>query len=135
MSRLKTSSKIVNVIIALLFFLFAKLQLNDPDPIVWFSIYAVIGIMFVYSTFRLLPNWILYLTLAGTLGFAIYHLPYFLEWIKTENKSELFGEMQSERYYIEGTREFMGLLIVLLALTYLLIQNRKRLRKNGVDAN
>jgi len=127
MSRLKTSSKIVNVIMALLFFLFAKLQLNDPDPIVWFSIYAVVGIMFVYSIFKVLPNWILYLTLAGTLGFTMYHLPYFLEWIKAENKLELFGEMQSEKYYIEGTREFMGLLIVLSALLYLMIQNRKRL--------
>ena len=127
MSRLKTSSKIVNVIMALLFFLFAKLQLNDPDPIVWFSIYAVVGIMFVYSIFKVLPNWILYLTLAGTLGFTMYHLTYFLEWIKAENKLELFGEMQSEKYYIEGTREFMGLLIVLSALLYLMIQNRKRL--------
>jgi hypothetical protein len=34
--------------------------------------------------------------------------------------------MSEDRYYLEGTREFLGLLIALAAVIYLTVQNRRR---------
>ena len=40
-----------------------------------------------------------------------------------DNKSELFGEMVYEKPYLEGTREFLGL--VLAAITFLFQLKKK----------
>lgn len=126
MSELSLKSKFVNAVLAILFFAFAYLQLNDPDPLVWFSIYGLVGLFFLIALFRGVPIFLLYLTLSGLLLFALYHLPYFYEWMSSDHKEELFGEMKQDRYYIEGTREFLGLLIAFGALLFLLRQTRLR---------
>jgi len=52
--------------------------------------------------------------------FAFYHVGHFYDWLLSDDKSELFGDMIYDKPYIEGTREFMGLLIAIGALIYLL---------------
>ena len=51
--------------------------------------------------------------------FALFHLGYFYDWLMSDDKSEIFGEMVYEKPYIEGTREFLGLFIAMAALLYL----------------
>ena len=52
--------------------------------------------------------------------FAFYHVGNFYDWLLSNDKSELFGDMIYDKPYIEGAREFMGLLIAIGALIYLL---------------
>jgi hypothetical protein len=41
-----------------------------------------------------------------------------MNWLQVENKEAIFGEMVYEKPYLEGTREFLGLLIGALSLLY-----------------
>ena len=125
MKRLGTVRTVVNIFLALVFILFAIVQLNDPDPAIWFSIYLLTAVLCAVSIFRKIPLVLLYGFGLVLLFYAAMHLEFAMKWMLSENKSELFGEMQEDKYYLEGTREFLGLLIVILAVVYLLVQNKK----------
>ena len=126
MSSLKPWKKALNITLAVLFFLFAYVQLNDPDPVVWFSIYFVVGLLALISAFRPLPMILLYTVFAGLVLYSGLHFPYLIEWLVSEEPGDLFGEMTDDKYYIEGTREFLGLLIAIGAVVYLMVQNKSR---------
>ncbi len=125
MKQLGTARTVVNIFLAFVFILFAIVQLNDPDPAIWFSIYLLTAVLCAVSIFRRIPLALLYGFGLVLLFYAAMHLEFAVEWILSENKSELFGEMQEDKYYLEGAREFLGLLIVILAVVYLLVQNKK----------
>ena len=42
-----------------------------------------------------------------------------MDWIQIDHKEELFGKMVYEKPYLEGTREFLGLLIAAGGLFFL----------------
>ena len=125
MARLKPWKKALNITLAVLFALFAYVQLNDPDPVVWFSAYFVVGLLALISAFRPLPMLLLYGVFAALVLYSGLHFPYLIEWLFSEEPGDLFGEMTDEKYYVEGTREFLGLLIAIFAVVYLMAQNRK----------
>lgn len=100
--------------------LFAFIQLNDPDPILWFSIYAFIALLALGSNYKAIPKWFLWIVLLLLLFYSIEYFPFLLDWFHTENKDELFGEMVYDKPYLEGTREFLGLIISALVVVYLL---------------
>jgi hypothetical protein len=106
--------------------LFALVQLNDPDPYVWFAIYILVALALIASIFVSLPMWAIYMAAAGLILYAGFHASYFMEWLSSDNPGELFGEMSEDKYYLEGTREFLGLLIALAAVVYLVAQNRDK---------
>ncbi|MEX0313957.1 MAG: transmembrane 220 family protein [Allomuricauda sp.] len=103
--------KIINFLLFALFGLFAFLQLNDKDGLLWFSIYAIVALVHLYATFKPLNRILLWGLLILLLIYCLYHAPYLWEWLQVNHKSELFGEMVYEKPYLEGTREFLGLLI------------------------
>ena len=113
-------SKWINWIVCVVFLLFAFVQLNDPDPYVWVAIYGLIAIFFAVSNFRNIPKIIIQVLIIGLVLFALYHVGYFYDWLLSNDKSELFGDMIYDKPYVEGTREFMGLVIASGALFYLL---------------
>lgn len=117
--------KLTNFIICAIFLLFAYVQLNDPDPYVWIIVYGLVAVLFAVSNFVRLPKILIQLVILAFVLFAFYHVDHFYDWLLSDNKSELFGDMIYDKPYIEGTREFMGLLIAIGALIYLL----KRLAK------
>ena len=112
--------KLTNFIICAIFLLFAYVQLNDPDPYVWIIVYGLVAVLFAVSNFVRLPKILIQLVILAFVLFAFYHVDHFYDWLLSDNKSELFGDMIYDKPYIEGTREFMGLLIAIGALIYLL---------------
>lgn len=112
--------KLTNFIICAIFLLFAYVQLNDPDPYVWIIVYGLVAVLFAVSNFVRLPKILIQLVILAFVLFAFYHMDHFYDWLLSNNKSELFGDMIYDKPYIEGTREFMGLLIAIGALIYLL---------------
>ena len=111
-----TLRKIFNIICFLLFTLFAVVQLNDPDPILWVVIYLSVGIVCLISNHILIPKVLISLFVIGLAIYAAMHFNLFLDWLYTENKSEIFGEMIYEKPYLEASREFIGLCLAILAL-------------------
>lgn len=115
--------KIINIVLFVLFFVFAALQLNDPDPFLWVFVYLFTGILFLISNYKMIPKVVLWVIFTALIIFAFFYIPSFLDWLQIDNKEEIFGEMVYEKPYLEGTREFLGLLIAAFAVFYLIRQN------------
>lgn len=116
--------KVVNVVLVLIFGLFAYFQLNDPDPHIWVPIYAMVailaGLALTGRVFRW-PTWLL--IVAGALGVA-YYIPDVIDWAQAGFPS-ISGEMKAIHPYVEMVREGLGLLIAVLGLVVIVVQAKK----------
>lgn len=110
--------KIVNALLSVIFIAFAVIQLNDPDGWLWFFIYFAVALVCFLSIFKTIPRLLLWLFILGLIAYSGFHLSLFIDYLQTENKSEIFGEMVYEKPYLEGSREFLGLLIAALGVFY-----------------
>jgi hypothetical protein len=116
--------KIINIILTILFALFALWQLNDPDPWVWVSIYGAIAAISGAAIFGKHNIIIVYIGIAiCVIGIGIL-FPELISWVQmgTPNIAET---MKTDRPYIEFVREFFGLIISLGALLFHFFQIRK----------
>lgn len=119
------TKKIINYALFIVFTLFAVIQLNDPDSVLWFSIYFFVALICLITNFKTIPKSILIITIIGLLGYSVFHFSLFIDYLQTENKKEIFGEMVYDKPYLEGTREFIGLLIAAFGVFYQLKSQRK----------
>jgi hypothetical protein len=126
--------KVFNLIFCLLFVFSAVLQYNDPDPYLWIPIYMY-GAVLCWLAFRnkYYPKAYL-IGILVYLGYAIYL--FFTkdgvwDWITKHKAEDIAATMKAEKPWIEDTREFFGLLIliVVLLINYLYSTMRKSLRK------
>jgi len=115
---LSKQQKIKNLTLFLLFAIFALLQLNDLDGELWFSIYLIVSLLCLYNTFKAIPKSILILSIIALMTYSAFHFSLFIDYLNTENKEEIFGEMVYDKPYLEGTREFIGLLLAAFGIMY-----------------
>ena len=118
--------KIIDATLAVLFFLFTAVQFNDPDPLLWIAIYGIVGLVSIGAFFGKYHQYTLISLLLIITVWSLLLLPNVFTWLSTSALGELAGEMMSDKPYIEGTREFGGLLIADLALIYHWLESRKR---------
>ena len=99
------------MLLSIVFFLFAGLQFNDPDPLIWLGVYgltAILCLLFSFGkTFLTATLALIFLCLL----WATTLLPSLFQWIQSSNMNEIFGSMMDNKPYIEESRELMGLLI------------------------
>ena len=122
--------KIVNLVLAFFFFLFAIFQFNDPDPWLWAAIYGLVGGISVGAIFQKYSKVLIYIGIAVcVLGIGIL-FPEFINWLRmgTPNIAET---MKTDRLYIEFVREFLGLIIALTGLVFHFFQMRKLEKTNN----
>jgi hypothetical protein len=119
-------SRIVNFLLAVMFMVFAFVQVNDPDPIIWILIYGVMAVMAIMAIFEFYPRkvfiglLIVFVLYSLTLGKGV------LEWLQQDDKSILFDDVAKMQYpYVEEAREFLGLLICIVTLAFYLIKSRR----------
>lgn len=111
--------KVFNVFFCLVFILFAALQYNDPDPYIWMPIYLYTAV-FCWLAFRnkFYPG--AYLT--GIAVYAVYALYKvfdtngLIDWITKHHEENIAATMKAEKPWIEETREFFGLVILIVVL-------------------
>ena len=115
---LSKQQKIKNLFLFVLFVLFAVLQLNDIDGELWFSIYFIVSLLCLYNTFKAISKSILILSIIALMTYSAFHFSLFIDYLNTENKVEIFGEMVYDKPYLEGTREFVGLLLAAFGIMY-----------------
>src|SRR4030095_5829879 len=111
---------------------FAALQYNDPDPYVWMPtyLYALCWLAFRNKYF---PT----ACLVGILIYAVYTIYKFFDengvwdWITKHHSANIANTMKAEQPWIEETREFFGLvtLIIVLLIDYFYAK-KKRKRTN-----
>lgn len=121
--------KVFNLIFCLLFVFSAALQYNDPDPYLWIPIYMY-GAVFCWLAFR--NKYYPKAYLIGIFVYSAYAIYLFfakdgvLDWITRHNAEDIAATMKAEKPWIEETREFFGLLILIVVLLVDYVYSRKR---------
>ena len=111
--------KIFNIIFCILFIFSAALQYNDPDPYVWIPIYMY-GAIYCWLAFKGKYHPKAYLIGSAILliyaGYEFFSTDGVLDWMNKHNAEDIAGTMKAEKPWIESTREFFGLLILIGAM-------------------
>jgi hypothetical protein len=118
--------RIVNFVLAAMFLVFAFVQVNDPDPVIWILIYGIMAIFSIMAIFEFYPKKFLIGVLILFVLYSLVYIPGLQEWLSHGNKSALFDNVaKMENLYIEESREFLGLLICIIVLAFFLFRSRK----------
>jgi len=117
-------SKILKIVLSVLFILFAWFQRNDPDPALWISIYGILAALCIYSAFQKMNKYILYVFGGLLIVYTAILVPEIINWI-SQGMPSIVEKMKAEEPHIEYTREFFGLVISLLTIWFLLKKNEK----------
>jgi hypothetical protein len=122
--------KLANIFLSIVFFIFALLQYNDPDPYIWVPIYLLATYLCWQASKKKYPA---YLYIIGMLICVVYGAYLFvdkngvLSWANDHAAESLVATMKAEKPWIEESREFGGLLIVFTALlvNFIIFQKNK----------
>ena len=129
MSSLDSESmKYIKLILGIVFLSLAVLQLNDPDPMLWIFIYGVVAFLFIVGAFQRLSRELLIACVIGLISYSLFYLPGLFEWVNEGQSHELVESMKAEKSYIEESREFLGLLIAVAGLIFLLFKRKPSLK-------
>jgi hypothetical protein len=127
--------KLFNYSFAIIFLVFAALQYNDPDPILWIPIYLYPTYLCLQAARDKYVHKHLY-----PIGFIIF-VPYaiykmfdengVIDWIKYHNAGSIASTMKAETPWVEESREFFGLVIIIAVMT-INYQKIKKMAKTNV---
>lgn len=90
---------------------FAILQLNDPDPLVWIVAYGLVAFCVAVPPD---PGWSVrsaWLTSGVLLTLALVALPGFVDYLLSGDPGSIAAEMSADRPHVEAAREFLGVTI------------------------
>ncbi len=110
--------KVINTVFLLIFLLSALLQLNDPDPVLWIVIYLSGAFLSFLAMRKKLKPIIALTAIAVYSVLAIYQFfssDGVLSWITDHDAENIVQSMKADKPWIEETREFIGLLILITA--------------------
>ena len=116
---LKMLFKITNIFLCLLFIMSAILQYNDPDPYLWIPIYLYGAILCALAARnRFYPTaYIIGIVVYGVYaGYKFFTKDGVLDWLKEHHAENIAATMKAGRPWIEETREFFGLVLLIIAL-------------------
>ena len=126
--------KVFNIFFCFVFIVFAALQYNDPDPYVWMPIYLYTSVLcWLASRNRFYPK----AYIAGIIVYAVYALYKvfdangLIDWITKHNEQNIAETMKAEKPWIEETREFFGLVILIMVLLINFFYARKKRLKTA----
>jgi len=114
------------------FILFAAVQYNDPDPYVWIPIYLYAAIL-CWLAFR--SKYFPGAYLVGIAIYAAYAVYKFFDkngvwdWMTKHDATNIAGTMKAEKPWIEETREFFGLLILIVVLLIDYFYAKRKMKK------
>ena len=116
--------KIADWALAALFFLFAAVQYNDPDPVQWMLLYGGVAVLYVLDALGRPNRPATWVGLAAALSWAASYVPDFWHWVQLGMPS-IVETMKADKPYVELTREFLGLLIAAAGCGWLLVKKVK----------
>lgn len=111
--------KAFNIVFFIVFVLSAGLQYNDPDPYVWAPIY-LFGAWCCFQAAR--NSYYPRLYVAGMVVYVAYAVYLFFDptgvrsWYTDHDAENIARSMQATQPWVEETREFGGLLLLVIVL-------------------
>lgn len=121
--------KALNIFFIILFVFSAAVQYNDPDPYVWVPLYLY-GAWLCWQSMRGIYRKSFFI--AGLVVYAAYGIYLFfdkngvLSWANEHQAENIVQTMKATKPWIEETREFFGLLLLIIALTVNMIHHSKK---------
>ena len=110
---------VFNIFFFIVLVVFAAFQWNDPDALVWMSMYLYtalwcgLAVLGTYSPIGYIIGMAVYLPYATYLFFAEDGVR---DWITKHKAASITASMAAKKPWIEKTREFFGLLIATAVL-------------------
>jgi hypothetical protein len=134
MKKSPLALKIFNLVFCILFIISAGLQYNDSDPYVWMPIYlytAVLCWLAFRDKFYPVAYWLGILVYSGYAGFLFFTKDGVWDWEKMHDGQNIASEMKAAQPWIEQTREFFGLVILIVVLLVNYFYSRKKTLANS----
>lgn len=109
--------KTFNIVFGVLFLVCAGLQWNDPDPYLWIPLYLLAALSCAYAYKAVMAK---RLNIFNIVSYAVYAIYLFvaqdgvISWATEHHFDSLTRSMLASAPWIENTREFGGLLIMLV---------------------
>jgi hypothetical protein len=111
--------KIFNLIFCFIFIVFGALQYNDPDPYLWIPIYLFAAFLcWKASKGAFHPKGTI-VGIAFFTGYAIYKIfdpNGLIDWVNIHHAENIAETMKAEKPWVEESREFFGLIIIISVL-------------------
>src|SRR6478736_7392224 len=111
--------KIFNIFFCFVFIVFAALQYNDPDLYIWMPIYLYTAVLcWLAARDKFYPK----AYLAGIALYAVYALYKvfdangLIDWLTKHDAQNIAETMKAGKPWIEESREFFGLVILIAVL-------------------
>ena len=117
--------KSLKIFLAIIFALFTYFQFNDPDPLLWISIYGILTILCFVTAFTEIPKFIYWFAYLGLGIYSVILIPEILNWVN-KGMPSIVSEMKAEEPHIEYTREFFGLVISLATVFFIQKMNKRK---------
>ncbi len=133
--------KALNIFFIILFVLSAALQYNDPDPYVWMPLYLYAALLCYWAYQKKYKGVLYYAGLTVYIPYALYLFfdkTGVLNWAKEHEAENIAQSMKATKPWIEETREFFGLMIVIFALIANMIwlgKHKKTLQNASTSAD
>lgn len=123
--------KVFNIFFCIIFIVFAGLQYNDPDPFVWVPIYMYTSVLCLLAAKN---RYYIKAYLFGIIVYTLYAVYKvfdangLLDWIGKHHAANIAETMKAEQPWIEESREFFGLMILIavLAINYFVAVKKRR---------
>jgi hypothetical protein len=125
--------KVFNIFFCFVFIVFAALQYNDPDPYIWVPIYLYTAVLCWFAfrnKFYPKAYWFGIVVYALYAVYKIFDQNGLLDWIEVHQAENIAETMKAEKPWIEESREFFGLLILIGVLVIDLIYAKRKSRTN-----
>ncbi len=122
--------KVFNIFFCVVFVIFAGLQYNDPDPYIWMPIYGYSAVLCAMAARGHFHRRAYVIGILVYLAYAVYLFftkDGVIDWVTQHDAANIAETMKAEKPWIEDTREFFGLfiLIVVLGINYFYAGKRK----------
>ncbi len=124
--------KLFNIFFCFVFIIFAALQYNDPDPYIWMPIYLyTAALCWLAFRRRYYPR----AYIAGIIVYAIYatykvfDTNGLIDWLTKHHSQNIAETMKAQKPWIEETREFFGLVILIVVLLIDYIYAKRKTHK------
>ena len=120
--------KIFNLIFCFIFIVFGALQYNDPDPYLWIPIYLFAAFLCWKASKGAFHPMITLTSIAFFTLYAIYKVfdqNGLLDWVNIHHAENIAETMKAEKPWVEESREFFGLVIIIAVLVTNYFYGRK----------
>ena len=120
--------KIFSLVLAVLFLICAGLQWNDPDPYLWMPLYLLSALSCAYAFKDISAKRLNIFNIAIYLPYAVYNFVTtdgVFSWATEHHFDSLTQSMMASTPWIENTREFGGLFIMVVVCAINLYVSRQ----------